>query len=92
MNVQVLLLITISKQLAPEPTTHQNVIRLDVSVQNGTAFEQFESEHELLCVRAYCLNVQTHVLAILLEHLTQVHAAQHTSTRMYLIHTSVYCH
>lgn len=60
------------------PQTHQDVVRLDIGVENVAAFEQLESQEQLLAVGAHGLNVQAHVLPIFLQHLSQVHATDET--------------
>jgi len=60
--------------LQQEIVTHQNVVRFDVSMQNVAAFEEFEGQEKLLAVRAHSLDVKPNVLAILPQHLPQVHA------------------
>lgn len=61
-----------------KPQTHQDVVRLDIGVENVAAFEQLESQEQLLAVGAHGLDVQAHVLPVLLQHLAQVHAAEET--------------
>lgn len=44
-------------------------------MEDVTALEQFKGQEELLAVGAHSLDMQPHVFAILLQHLTEVHAA-----------------
>lgn len=60
--------------LQKENVTHQNVVRFDVSMQNVAAFEEFEGQEKLLAIRAHSLDVKPNVLAILPQHLPQIHA------------------
>ena len=53
---------------------HQDVVGLDVGVQDVAALQQLERQEELLAVGAHSLDVQPHVLPVLLQHLPQVHA------------------
>jgi len=55
--------------------THQDVVRLDVGVEDVASLEELQGQEELLAVGAHRLDVETHVLAVLLQHLPQVHAA-----------------
>lgn len=59
---------------------YQDVVGLDVSVQDVAAFQQLERQEELLAVGAHRLDVEPHVLPVLLQHLPQVHAERWTDT------------
>ena len=52
---------------------HQYVVRLNVSMQDTTTFQQLQRKQQLLCVRPNCLDVQPHVFPIATEDLTKVH-------------------
>ena len=54
--------------------TDQDVVWFDVAVQYRGLLEEFERQQQLLRVRTHRLDVQAHVLAVLLENLAQVHA------------------
>lgn len=54
--------------------THQDVVGFDVSMQYVASLQQFEGQEKLLAVWAHSLDVQPHVLAVLPQHLPQVHA------------------
>ena len=54
---------------------NQDVVRLDVAMEDATAFHEFEGEQQLLRVGAHRLDVQAHVLAVALQHLTHIHTA-----------------
>lgn len=54
--------------------THQNVVWLDVGVQDVAPFEQLQSQEELLAVGANGFDVEADVFAVLLQHLSQIHA------------------
>ena len=43
-------------------------------MQNLALFEQTQGTEELSRIRSHSRDVQTHILAVLLEHLAQVHA------------------
>ena len=54
---------------------YQDVVGLDVRMEDVTSLEEFEGQEELLAVGAYRLDVETHVLTVLLQDLPQVHTA-----------------
>ena len=64
--------------------THQDVVRLDVSVKDAAPLHQLEGQQQLLRVGAHRLDVQADVLAVLLQHLSQVHAATQKHHRIHL--------
>lgn len=43
-------------------------------MKDGRLLQQPQTEKELVGVTAHCVNVQPHVLAVLFEHLPEVHA------------------
>ena len=51
----------------------QDVVRLDVGVDDVALSQQLEREEELVRVRAHRVDVDAHVLAVLFQHLPQVH-------------------
>ena len=53
----------------------QNVVGLDVGVKDRAFLEQFQREQQLLRVGSHRLDVQADVLAVLLQHFSQIHAA-----------------
>lgn len=58
-----------------ELSTYQDVVGLDVGVQDVAPFEQLQGQEELLAVGAHGFDVKADVFAILLQHLSQIHAA-----------------
>ena len=65
---------------------YQDVVRLDVGVEDVAAFEQLQSQEELLDVGADRLDVDPHILPILLQHLPQVHTGKDRRTEHILEH------
>ena len=53
--------------------THQDVVGFDVSMENALPLHELEGKQQLLCVRPHCLDVETNVLPIPLQYLSQVH-------------------
>lgn len=47
-------------------------------MEDVASLQQLESQEQLLAVGAHGLNVQPHILPVLLQHLSQVHAADET--------------
>ena len=52
----------------------EDVVGLDVGVDDAGLLEDLQRQQHLLHVGPHRLDVQTHVLAVLLQHLPQVHA------------------
>lgn len=71
-----IVLLTLSGCFGWLEETHQDVVRLDIGVQDVAAFQQLQGQEELLAVRAHRLDVETHVFAILLQYLAQVHTEE----------------
>lgn len=59
-------------------TTYQDVVRLDVGVKDVAPFEQLQGQEELLAVGANGLDVEADVFAVLLQHLSQIHATNNS--------------
>lgn len=60
-------------------TTNQNVVGLDVGMDDIALLEEGERKEQLLRVGAHRLDGDADVLAVLLEHLTEIHAARQNS-------------
>ena len=56
--------------------THQDVIGFDVSMQDASSLHQLQRQKQLLAIAPHGLDVKTNILAVPLEHLSQVHAAE----------------
>lgn len=49
-------------------------------MEDVAAFEQLQGQKELLAVGTHRLYVETHIFTVLLQHLSQVHAADKERT------------
>lgn len=67
--------VTLSPSLTRMKASHyQDVVRLDVGVEDVASLEQLEGQEELLAVGTHRLDVEPHVFAVFLQHLSQIHA------------------
>ena len=58
------------------PGTHQDVIGFDVSIQDASSLHQLQRQKQLLAIAPHGLDVKIDILAVPLEHLSPVHAAE----------------
>lgn len=63
-----------SPKKPPFVRTHQYIVRLNVRMQNVGLAQEFQRQEQLLTIRAHRLHMQSHILAILLQYLAQIHA------------------
>ena len=54
---------------------YQNVVRFNVCMKNTAPLHQLECHEQLLSIRSHCLDVKANILAISLQHFSQIHAA-----------------
>ena len=54
-------------------SSHQDVVRLNVRVQNAAPFHQLQRQEQLLCIWADGLDVKPDVFAVLLQNFSQIH-------------------
>ncbi len=54
--------------------THQYIVWFNIRMKDAAALQQLQSEEQLLGVGANGLDMQSNVLAIFLQNLSQVHA------------------